>query len=170
MTPSSCRRLQNQFTINTWTENPPSSTPLLDITKIDLDNVHVRSFFRLPVSRNLDAKGLCCVLRCQHGIRRRPLRQVLGSSFKAFFEKLMSSAFCLSKNSRELLAMALPSLCELKTSKNILHGPRRPDTKINFEAFAWFSASGSLKILQRFCYGSCFRNSEIMKPRIHGLS
>jgi len=65
----------------------PASTLRSDITKINLATVHVRSFFRLPVSRNLDAKGLCCVLRRHHSIHRRPLRQVLGSSLETSFRK-----------------------------------------------------------------------------------
>jgi len=147
MTPSSCRRLQNQFTINTWTENQPSSTLLLEITKIDLDSVHVRCFFRLPFFRNLDSKGLCCVFRRRHGIRRRPLRQVLGSCLqKVPYPNTMSGNSALSKRMTDLLhGVALALRPQIIATH--FYGPRRPDIETSQQVANDFLLPGFQKYL-----------------------
>jgi len=177
MTPSSCRRLQNKFTVNTWTESPPSSlqfgTTWINIyvpyltTPVGyhqkLNGQRPCPLLRLPVSRNLDAKGLCCVLRCHHGIRRRPLRQVLCSSRKSIRRSVyVRRLLPFERHTIWLDGLVIASRAQnitTHTSWTLPSGHRNtPGSN------AWFPSSGRPKILRRFYYGLCLselRNVEV---------
>ena len=133
MSSSSCRRLQNKFTVDTWTENPPSST--------SRNNPEHHLCFLLQHSGRISPKSIWTVsmsaLSFGFLFLETWTQRAYAASFaaitvsadvhfakywarlsKPLFEKYMSGAFCLSKRMTDLLHGAVLAVRTPKQKRN----------------------------------------------------